>query len=92
MKAPLSELQQLVMDAATEKKASDIIILDDILHHVASSHLADFINCKLKGRSVRVTRQQALAPATRSHPHQTGGVRGDARGLALLTLSTLIRK
>jgi ribosome-associated protein len=28
MKAPLSELQQLVVDAATEKKASDIIILD----------------------------------------------------------------
>ena len=28
MKAPLSELQQLVVNAATEKKASDIIILD----------------------------------------------------------------
>ncbi len=28
MKAPLSKLQQLVVDAATEKKASDIIILD----------------------------------------------------------------
>ncbi len=28
MKAPLSELQQLVVDAATDKKASDIIILD----------------------------------------------------------------
>ena len=28
MKVPLSELQQLVVDAATEKKASDIIILD----------------------------------------------------------------
>jgi ribosome-associated protein len=28
MKTPLSELQQLVVDAATDKKASDIIILD----------------------------------------------------------------
>ena len=28
MKKPLSELQQLVVDAATDKKASDIIILD----------------------------------------------------------------
>ena len=28
MKALLSELQQLVVDAATEKKASDIIVLD----------------------------------------------------------------
>jgi len=28
MKAPLNELQQLVVDAATDKKASDIIILD----------------------------------------------------------------
>ncbi len=28
MKAPLSELQQLVVDAATDKKASDIIVLD----------------------------------------------------------------
>jgi ribosome-associated protein len=28
MKAPLNELQQLVVDAATDKKAYDIIILD----------------------------------------------------------------
>ena len=28
MKAPLSELQQLVVNAATEKKATDIIVLD----------------------------------------------------------------
>jgi ribosome-associated protein len=28
MNAPLNELQQLVVDAATDKKASDIIILD----------------------------------------------------------------
>lgn len=28
MKAPLNELQQLVVDAATDKKASEIIILD----------------------------------------------------------------
>ncbi len=28
MKDPLSELQQMVVDAATDKKASDIIILD----------------------------------------------------------------
>jgi ribosome-associated protein len=28
MKKPLSDLQQLVVDAATDKKASDIIILD----------------------------------------------------------------